>query len=227
MARLKLSDPSQPIYVRTVLGIYEFFASLKLAVVLILSLACLLGVATFVEANYGTAAVGFLIYHTWFFAALLALLATNIFCAASIRFPWKRHQTGFVVTHIGLLTLLTGSAISDRGSVNSQMLVFLGQSNHVAIDMDQSTLNIADIPGHPHRCRCASSRGPSTGATWPPTPSCGGSSRGWDSTIRGRPGCTPPKPCTTTAKPKSKSSISIHGASSARPPISRSTSISR
>ena len=32
MARLKLSDPSQPIYVRTVLGIYEFFASLKLAV---------------------------------------------------------------------------------------------------------------------------------------------------------------------------------------------------
>jgi hypothetical protein len=149
MARLKLSDPSQPIYVRTVLGIYEFLSSLKLAVVLILLLACLLGVATFVEANYGTAAVAFLIYQTWFFAALLALLAVNIFCAASIRFPWKRHQTGFVITHVGLLTLLAGSAISDRGSVNSQMLVFLGQSNHVAIDMDQSTINVSDIPGRP------------------------------------------------------------------------------
>ncbi len=120
----------------------------------------MLGVATFVEANFGTAAIGFLIYHTWFFAALLALLATNIFCAASIRFPWKRHQTGFVVTHIGLLTLLTGSAISDRGSVNSQMLVFLGQSNHVAIDMDQSTLNIADIPGRPEPLQVRFQPGP-------------------------------------------------------------------
>jgi hypothetical protein len=149
MSRLKLSDPTQPIYLRTVLRIYEFLASLKLAVVLILLLACLLGLATFVEAEYGTAAVGFLIYHTWFFSALLALLAANIFCAAAIRFPWKRHQTGFVVTHIGLLTLLTGSAISDRGSVNSQMLVFLGKANHVAIDMDQSTINASDIPGRP------------------------------------------------------------------------------
>src|SRR5579862_8081023 len=113
MARLKLSDPSQPFLVRNLLALYEFLASLKLAVVLILLVAILLGVATFVEANYGTAAVGFLIYHTWFFAALLSLLALNIFCAAAIRFPWKQHQTGFVITHIGLLTLLSGSAISD------------------------------------------------------------------------------------------------------------------
>ncbi len=160
MARLKLSDPRQPIYLRTVLRIYELLASLKLAVVLILSLALLLGLATFVEANFGTAAVAFLVYHTWFFAALLALLATNIFCAASIRFPWKRHQTGFVVTHIGLLTLLAGSAISDRGSVNSQMLVFLGQANHVAIDMEQSTINVADIPGRPEPVQVRFQPGP-------------------------------------------------------------------
>src|SRR5580698_10278348 len=151
MARLKLSDPRQPIYLRIVLGIYEFLASLKLAVVLILSLACVLGLATFVEANFGTAAVAFLVYHTWFFAALLSLLAVNIFCAAAIRFPWKRHQTGFVITHIGLLTLLSGSAISDRGSVNSQMLVYLGASNQLAIDMDQSILSVSNIPGRPEQ----------------------------------------------------------------------------
>jgi hypothetical protein len=149
MARYKLSQPGQPFLVRAILSVYEFFASLKLAVILIFSLAVLLGLATFVEANYGTSAVGFLIYHTWFFSALLALLGLNIFCAASIRFPWKRHQTGFVVTHIGLLTLLFGSAMSDRGSINSQMLVYLGDSNHVAIDMDQAMINVADIPEHP------------------------------------------------------------------------------
>jgi len=160
MARLKLSDPSQPFFVRSLLSLYEFFASLKLAVVLILLVAILLGVATFVEANYGTAAVGFLIYHTWFFAALLSLLALNIFCAAAIRFPWKRHQTGFVITHIGLLTLLAGSAISDRGSINSQMLVFLGESNHVAIDMDQSLINVSGIPGRPEPLQTRFQPGP-------------------------------------------------------------------
>ena len=160
MARHKLSDPSQPFAVRAVLSIYEFLASLKLAVVLILLLAIVLGTATFVEANYGTAAVGFLIYHRWYFAALLSLLALNIFCAAAIRFPWKRHQTGFVITHIGLLTLLAGSAISDRGSVNSQLLVFLNDSNHVAIDMDQSRLTVADIPGRPEPLQVRFQPGP-------------------------------------------------------------------
>jgi hypothetical protein len=151
MARPKLIHPGQPLVLRAILGLYEFFASLKLAVVLILLLAIVLGTATFVEANYGTAAVGFLIYHTWFFAALLSLLALSIFCAAAIRFPWKRHQTGFVITHIGLLTLLAGSAISDRGSVNSQMPVYLGDSNQAAVDMDQSLISISNIPGHPEQ----------------------------------------------------------------------------
>ncbi len=172
MARQKLNQSSQPLLVRSILRLYEFFASLKLAVVLILLLAIVLGSATFVEAHYGTAAVGFLIYHTWYFAALLALLALNIFCAASIRFPWKRHQTGFVITHIGLLTLLAGSAISDRGSVNSQMLVYLNDSNQTAIDMDQSILSVSNIPGHPEQVDIRFQPGPfnwSDLAPWPIT----------------------------------------------------------
>jgi hypothetical protein len=172
MARQKLNQSSQPLFVRSILSLYEFFASLKLAVVLILLVAIVLGSATFVEANYGTAAVGFLIYHTWYFAALLSLLALNIFCAAAIRFPWKRHQTGFVITHIGLLTLLSGSAISDRGSVNSQMLVYLGDSNQLAIDMDQSILSVSNIPGRPQQLDVRFQPGPfnwSDLAPWPIT----------------------------------------------------------
>ncbi len=172
MARQKLNQPSQPLFVRAIFSLYEFFASLKLAVVLILLVAIVLGTATFVEANYGTAAVGFLIYHTWGFAALLSLLAVNIFCAAAIRFPWKRHQTGFVITHIGLLTLLAGSAISDRGSVNSQMLVYLGASNQLAIDMDQSILSVSNIPRRPEQLDAKFQPGPfnwSDLAPWPIT----------------------------------------------------------
>jgi len=46
------------------------------------------------------------IYQTKGFAILLAFLGTNILCAALIRYPWKKRQTGFVITHAGLLVLL-------------------------------------------------------------------------------------------------------------------------
>ncbi|QDU81700.1 ResB-like family protein [Polystyrenella longa] len=150
MARPKIYDSSQPLPVRSLLWLYEFLASLKLAVILILSLAIVLAYATFVEAHLGTKAVQWYLYHSGAFAGLLSLLAINIFCAASIRYPWKRHQTGFVVTHIGLLVLLGGSAISFMGSLNSQMLVFLDDSSQMAIDLDESGyLQIDGLPDHP------------------------------------------------------------------------------
>ncbi len=105
MARPKLVSPDQPFPVRAALRIYEFAASLKLAVVLILAMAYVLALATIIEAAWGTPAAQFGVYQTWWFNLGVVLLAVNIFCAAAIRFPWKRYQTGFVITHIGLLVL--------------------------------------------------------------------------------------------------------------------------
>ena len=160
MARPKLSEPNQPLPLRWALKLYEFFASLKLAVVLIFGLATVLAFATFVESNLGTAAARYYVYHTKMFAALLTLLALCIFCAASIRYPWKRHQTGFVITHIGLLTLLAGSALSFRGNVNSQLLVFLGEASRTAIDNDDGFLYFQNLPGRVEPLRVAFNPGP-------------------------------------------------------------------
>jgi hypothetical protein len=147
MARPKLYHPDQPWSLRWILWLYEFCASLKLAVILIASVAAVLAFATFVEANTGTAGVQWYIYQNPGFLWLLGLLALNIFCAAAIRYPWKRHQTGFVITHIGLLTLLAGAAISYRESVNSQLLVELNNSSNVAVDHDAGYLVIDGLPG--------------------------------------------------------------------------------
>jgi hypothetical protein len=133
MSRPKLRSPSQPLPVRLVLGVYEFLASLKLAVVTILAAAFVLGWGTFVESKYGLRGVHFSIWQSGWFAAINALLAVNIFCAASIRFPWKRHQTGFVITHIGLLTLMAGYLMSHLGAIDAQMPVFEGGTNHYAV----------------------------------------------------------------------------------------------
>ncbi|HTN74803.1 MAG TPA: hypothetical protein VL096_06130, partial [Pirellulaceae bacterium] len=119
---------------RWTLRCYELAASLSLAVILIFSSAVSLGLATFIEAAYGTPVVQFYVYQTWWFELLLILLAVNIFCAAAIRYPWKRHQTGFVITHIGLLTLLLGAFIGRSKGIDAQVSVFEGQMDKWAID---------------------------------------------------------------------------------------------
>lgn len=127
-----LRTPPKPLPLRLALRLFEFCASLTLAVVLIFTLAFVLAMATFVESAYGTQAVQFGIYGAWWFTLLGALLAVNIFCAAAIRYPWKRYQTGFVITHIGLLTLLFGCLLSRRGGIDAQMPVFEDGTNHLA-----------------------------------------------------------------------------------------------
>lgn len=129
MARPKLRSPEQPLALRFLLGVYEFAASLKLAVLLILSLAGVLAWATFVEMDYGLEVVHFALYDSWWFGLLGALLAVNIFCAAVIRYPWKRHQTGFVITHLGLLILLFGCLLTRRGGIDAQMAILEDGTN--------------------------------------------------------------------------------------------------
>lgn len=133
----KLRSPDQPLALQCVFWLLEFLASLKLAVVLIFAAAVVLAWGTFVESELGTPAVQFGVYGTWWFTLLNVLLATSIFCAALVRFPWKRHQTGFVITHLGLLVLLFGCWLTRRGWIDAQLPVFEGATGHIAYEDSQ------------------------------------------------------------------------------------------
>lgn len=137
MARPKLRSPDQPLLVRCLLGMYEGLASLRLAVLLIAASAVVLAWATFVESWFGTEAVQFGIYQTWWFAAIVALLGLNVLAAALIRVPWERRQTGFVITHAGIIVLLVGCLLSRLGGIDAQMPVFEGSAGHVAFENTQ------------------------------------------------------------------------------------------
>ncbi len=137
MARPKLSSPGQPWPLRWSLRLFEALASLKLAVLVIAASAGVLGWATLVESRYGTKAVHFGVYGTWWFAALNVLLGLNVLCAALIRFPWKRYQTGFVITHAGIIVLLAGTLLTRLGGIDAQLPVFEGQTGHVAFEDTQ------------------------------------------------------------------------------------------
>ena len=83
------------------------------AAFLIAVIATVIGTATYYERAFGRLAAAQVIYHAWWFQAIWALVALNIFGAAAVRFPWRRRQWGFVVVHVGLLTLMAGFWISS------------------------------------------------------------------------------------------------------------------
>ncbi len=106
----------------------QWLGSLKLAVLLLMALATVIAVATVLEADHGRSYAQWHVYHSRWFVALLVLLGVNIFSAAVSRWPWKRHQTGFVVTHGGLLVLLAGSVQTFLGGVDGQVTLAEGES---------------------------------------------------------------------------------------------------
>jgi ResB-like family len=128
--------------------IYRFLASLKLAVISISTLAGTLAYATFFESKHGGVAAQEYIYRSPGFAILLAFLGMNILCAALIRYPWKKRQTGFVVTHAGLLILLAGSFYSVRTADEGQVGMIEGDVKSELVRSDHPVIRIWEVDPH-------------------------------------------------------------------------------
>lgn len=116
-------------------SIFKFFASLKLAVILLVTLAVILAVATFYESAYDTKTAQYLVYRSPLFALFLGVLGLNLTASALIRYPWKKAQTGFVVTHVGIITVLFGSLVTMFYGLDGTMALEEGEtSSKVTID---------------------------------------------------------------------------------------------
>lgn len=125
--------------------LFDFLASLRLAVVVILTLASTCAFATFYEMKHGTAAAQRDIYQTGGFAFLLGLLGVNIFSVMVSRYPWKKHHIGFLLAHVGILTLLAGSLISLHRGLDSNMALFEGETSD-RVTLLEKALHVA-LPG--------------------------------------------------------------------------------
>src|SRR5262245_59807361 len=99
------------------------FGSLYLAVCLLPTFAAVLFLGTVVESWHDRPTARQLVYQTWWFAALLLLLGLNVTCAALKKWPWQRHQTGFLVTHAGLITLVAGGLIDSLFGASGMMVL--------------------------------------------------------------------------------------------------------
>ncbi len=125
--------------------IYRFLASLKLAIVSLSALAIVLVLGMVFERRHGNDALQEYVYRTWWFGLMMAALGINILCAATIRFPWKRRQAGFVVTHAGLLVLLIGSWISFQVGDEGQLAMVEGDSSQTMVRMNKHIIRVREV----------------------------------------------------------------------------------
>jgi ResB-like family len=100
-----------------------WFASVLLMLVLV-ALAC----ATIVESTSGTERALVFFYHSLWFRVLLSLLAVNVAAAVVVRFPFRKHHIGFILTHCGILVTLAGAIVTERYGVNGSMGLAEGQA---------------------------------------------------------------------------------------------------
>jgi hypothetical protein len=120
---------------------FKFVSSVRLAVPLMLIIASVVAAGTLYESAYNSEVARILVYQTWWFHGLILLLWLNIFAATLSRFPFKEHHTGFVVTHMGMLTLLVGAMMTAIWGLDGQLRVQEGQSSN-AVYLNNLVLKI-------------------------------------------------------------------------------------
>lgn len=97
--------------------------------ILLVSLAAILATATFYESLYDTKTAQYLVYRSPLFALFLTVLGVNLTCSAAIRYPWKKAQTGFVITHLGIIIILLGSLLTMYKGVDGSLALEEGETS--------------------------------------------------------------------------------------------------
>jgi len=122
--------------------LWRLLASLKLAVILIVALAVVLAWTTFLESARGREYAQWSIYGRSWFVALWGLLGVNILAAVLCRFPWKKRQIGFLITHAGLLVLLGGALLTLAGGIEGRLAFLEGETADSILIPDRSQLTV-------------------------------------------------------------------------------------
>src|SRR5436309_4371604 len=128
-------------------SIFEFFASLKLAVVLLAVLIVAAIAGTIYESSFDAKVARAYIYGAPWFNVWLMLLGANVTVSALSRWPWRKHHVAFLVTHLGIITLLTGSLIGRIFGTEGTITLFKGEPPTNRLLVDEHQLRVHDTDG--------------------------------------------------------------------------------
>jgi hypothetical protein len=139
------NSTGQPAWQRN--PIFEFFASLKLAVVLLAVIIIAAIAGTIYESSFDAKVARAYVYGAPWFNLWLVLLTANLTASALSRWPWRKHHLAFLITHLGIITLLIGSLIGRIWGIEGTITLFKGDPPTNRLLVDERQLRIHDVDG--------------------------------------------------------------------------------
>ncbi|MCW3805865.1 cytochrome c biogenesis protein [Plebeiibacterium marinum] len=92
--------------------ILTFLSAPYLMIVLLILLAASMGIATFVENDFGTNAAKALYYNSWWFEALFVLLAVNLLLNIVKPYMYSKGKLAVLLFHVSFFIIILGAALT-------------------------------------------------------------------------------------------------------------------
>lgn len=125
--------------------IVYFLGSAPLAITLIATVAMFVVAGTFIESKTESHRFASMFtYESPLFSVLIWLLFVNILVSALLRWPFNKRHIPFLITHLGLLMILSGVIIKNHYGVQGNMSLLEGGTSQHLLLPDTFAIYIAD-----------------------------------------------------------------------------------
>jgi len=113
--------------------IYKIFSSIKLSLILLTIYFVSIGLATFVENDFGTPAAKWLIYKASWFDLLHLLLVINLIIVIYKYKMFKLKKLTILIFHVGFIVTIIGAGITRFISYEGIMHIRLGKTENIIL----------------------------------------------------------------------------------------------
>lgn len=124
--------------------VFQFLASLRLAVILLSVLIVMSIVGTIFESKFDSDTARIWFYEAPWFHLWLLLLAANLTCSTFMRWPWKKYHTGFLLTHLGIIIVMIGAVVGWVWGIEGTMTLFKDSPPDNALVLQKRVLTVRD-----------------------------------------------------------------------------------
>ena len=109
-------------------NIFNFLYSTRLTAVLFFIFALAMGVATFIENDFGTQTSKALVYNSWWFEAIMVFFVINFFGNIFRYRLYKKEKWAVLMFHLSFLLIIIGAAVTRYVGYEGIMLINEGET---------------------------------------------------------------------------------------------------
>nr|AOE12601.1 cytochrome C biogenesis protein [uncultured bacterium] len=127
-------------------NIFNFLYSTRLTAVLFFLFAAAMGIATFIENDFGTQTSKALVYNVWWFEAIMLFFIINFFGNIFRYRLYKKEKWAVLMFHLSFLLIIVGAAVTRYIGYEGIMLInegettnqFLSETTYINVIVDNN-----------------------------------------------------------------------------------------